>query len=84
MGSLMKYFLATIGGVTAIAMMLLFNFADQGVLAMAARYAGDEPKLVKFMRDMGYPKIGEWCGEFAASVIKSAWRDSSSRRCHRL
>jgi hypothetical protein len=24
------------------------------------------------MRDMGYPKIGEWCGEFAASVIARA------------
>jgi uncharacterized protein (TIGR02594 family) len=68
----MKYFLAIIGGATAIAMMLLFNFANQGVLAMAARYAADEPKLVKFMSDMGYPKIGEWCGEFAASVIKRA------------
>jgi hypothetical protein len=66
----MKYFLAAIGGATAI--MLLFYFADQGVLATAARYADDEPKLTGFMRDMGYPKIGEWCGEFAASVIKSA------------
>jgi uncharacterized protein (TIGR02594 family) len=66
----MKYFLAAIGGATAI--MLLFYFADQGVLATAARYADDEPKLIGFMRDMGYPKIGEWCGEFAASVIKRA------------
>jgi hypothetical protein len=24
------------------------------------------------MSDMGYPKTGEWCGEFAASVIKRA------------
>jgi hypothetical protein len=24
------------------------------------------------MSDMGYPKAGEWCGEFAASVIKRA------------
>jgi hypothetical protein len=67
---LMRYFLAAIGG--AIAIMLLFYFADQGVLGMAAKYADDEPKLVKFMSDMGYPKTGEWCGEFAASVIKRA------------
>ena len=67
---LMRYFLAGIGGATAI--MLLFYFADQGVLGMAAKYADDEPKLIKFMSDMGYPKTGEWCGEFAASVIKRA------------
>jgi hypothetical protein len=67
---LMKYFLAAIGGATAI--MLLFYFADQGVLGMAAKYADDEPKLIKFMSDMGYPKTGEWCGEFVASVIKRA------------
>jgi CHAP domain len=67
---LMKYFLAAIGG--AIAIMLLFYFTNQGVLVVAAKYADDEPKLVKFMRDMGYPKTGEWCGEFAASVIKRA------------
>jgi CHAP domain-containing protein len=52
--------------------MLLFYFADQGVLGMAAKYAEDEPQLIKFMSDMGYPKTGEWCGEFAASVIKRA------------
>ena len=67
---LMKYFLAVIGG--AIAIMLLFYFADQGVLPMAAKYAEDEPQLIKFMSDMGYPKVGEWCGEFAASIIKRA------------
>jgi hypothetical protein len=39
---------------------------------MAAQYADDEPTLMKFMSDMGYPKTGEWCGEFAASVIKRA------------
>jgi uncharacterized protein (TIGR02594 family) len=66
----MKYFLAAVGGVTAI--MLLFCFDDQGVLVTAAKYADDEPRLGKFMRDMGYPKAGEWCGEFAASVIKRA------------
>jgi hypothetical protein len=66
----MKYFLAAIGGATAI--LLLFYFADQGVLAMAAKYVEDEPKLIKFMSDMGYPKAGEWCGQFAASVIKRA------------
>jgi len=64
------YFLAAIGGATTI--MLLFYFADQGVLGMAAKYADDEPMLMKFMSDMGYPKTGEWCGEFAASVIKRA------------
>jgi CHAP domain len=67
---LMKYFAAAIGGATAI--MFLFYFADQGVLGMAAQYADDEPKLTKFMSDMGYPKTGEWCGEFAASVTKRA------------
>lgn len=65
----MKYLLAVVSGATAI---LLFSLADQGVLAMAARYAGDEATLIRFMRDMGYPKIGEWCGEFAASVITRA------------
>jgi hypothetical protein len=65
----MKYLLATVSGATAI---LLFSLADQGVLAMAAKYAGDKPTLIRFMRDMGYPKIGEWCGEFAASVITRA------------
>jgi hypothetical protein len=69
-GRLMKYFLAAISGATAI--MLLFYFADQGVLGTAAQYADDEPTLMKFMSDMGYPKTGEWCGEFAASVIKRA------------
>ena len=67
---MMKYFLAAIGGATAIT--ALFYFADQGVLATAAKYADDEPKLIKFMSDMGYPKTGEWCGEFAASIIKRA------------
>ena len=63
---LMKCFLAALGGATAI--MLLFYC----VLGMAAKYAEDEPNLIKFMSDMGYPKTGEWCGEFAASVIKRA------------
>jgi hypothetical protein len=67
---LMKYFIAAIGGATAI--MILLYFADQGVLGAAAKYADDEPELIKFMSDMGYPKTGEWCGEFAASVIKRA------------
>src|SRR5262249_4003335 len=66
----MKYVLAAIGAAAAIT--LLFYFADQGVLATAAKYVDDEPTLVQFMRDMGYPKAGEWCGEFAASVIKRA------------
>ena len=26
----------------------------------------------QFMRNQGYPKAGNWCGEFAASVVKSA------------
>jgi hypothetical protein len=67
----MKYFLAAIGGATVISL-FLFYFADQGVLAIAAKYADDEPVLIKFMSDMGYPKTGEWCGEFAASIIKRA------------
>jgi hypothetical protein len=67
---LMKYFLAALGVGTAIA--LLLYFAEQGVLATAAKYVDDEPQLQKFMRDMGYPKAGEWCGEFAASIIRSA------------
>lgn len=66
----MKYLLAVIGGATAL--MFLFYLADQGVLGVAAKYVDDEPKLIKFMSGMGYPKIGEWCGEFAASIIKSA------------
>lgn len=68
--SLMKYSLAAVGGATTIT--LLFYFADQGVLAMAAKYASDKATLIRFMSDMGYPKIGEWCGEFAASVIRRA------------
>jgi hypothetical protein len=70
MAALLRYFLAAIGG--AIALTLSFHFTDHGVLAMAAKYAGDEPRLIKFMGDMGYPKFGEWCGEFAASIIKRA------------
>jgi uncharacterized protein (TIGR02594 family) len=66
----MKYFLVAMGGAAAI--MLLLYFADQGVLATAARYADDEPALIKFMSDMGYPKNGDWCGEFAASIIRKA------------
>jgi hypothetical protein len=66
----MKFVLAAMGG--AAATIILFYFADQGVLGMAAKYADDEPELIKFMSDMGYPKTGEWCGEFAASVIKRA------------
>jgi hypothetical protein len=69
-GRLMKYVLAAIGGAAAI--MILFYFANQGVLGMAAKYADDQPKLIKFMSDMGYAKSGEWCGQFAASVIKRA------------
>jgi CHAP domain-containing protein len=67
----MKYFLAVIGGAIAI-IFLSYFFADQGVLAIAAKYADDERKLTDFMSDMGYPKNGEWCGEFAASIIKRA------------
>jgi uncharacterized protein (TIGR02594 family) len=66
----MKFVLAAMGG--AAATIILFYFADQGVLGMAAKYADNEPELIKFMSDMGYPKTGEWCGEFAASVIKRA------------
>jgi uncharacterized protein (TIGR02594 family) len=67
---LTKCLLAVIAGATAI--MLLFYFADQGLLATAAKYVDDEPQLIKFMSDMGYPKAGDWCGEFAASIIKRA------------
>jgi hypothetical protein len=70
MHSLTKYLLAALVG--AIALTLSFHFTEQGVLAMAAKYADDEPQLIKFMGAMGYPKFGEWCGEFAASVIKMA------------
>ena len=66
----MKYLLAVISGATAV--MLLFYFADKGVLAIAAKYVEDESELIRFMSDMGYPKAGEWCGEFAASIIKRA------------
>jgi hypothetical protein len=69
---LMRYFLFLAAMGVATAIMLLFYFADHGVLATAAKYADDEPELVKFMRDMGYPKAGDWCGEFAASIIKKA------------
>lgn len=41
-----------------------------GVLAMAAKLSGDPGKLQKFMADMGHPKSGAWCGEFAASVVR--------------
>jgi hypothetical protein len=70
MASLLRYFVAAIGG--AIALTLSFHFTDHGVLVMAAKYAGDESRLIKFMGDMGYPKFGEWCGEFAASIVKRA------------
>jgi uncharacterized protein (TIGR02594 family) len=66
----MKYFLVAMAGAAAI--LLLLYFADQGVLTTAARYADDEPTLIKFMNDMGYPKKGDWCGEFAASIIRKA------------
>jgi hypothetical protein len=29
-------------------------------------------QLQKFMADNGYPRSGNWCGQFAASVVKSA------------
>src|SRR5215472_4223148 len=69
---LMRYFLFLAAMGVATAIMLLFYVADHGVLATAAKYVDDEPELTKFMRDMGYPKAGEWCGEFAASIIKRA------------
>jgi hypothetical protein len=69
---LMRYFLFLAAMGVATAIMLLFYFADHGVLATAAKYVDDEPELMKFMRDMGYPKAGDWCGEFAASIIKRA------------
>jgi hypothetical protein len=68
----MRYFLFLAAMGVATAIMLLFYVADHGVLATAATYADDEPALLRFMRDMGYPKAGEWCGKFAASIIKRA------------
>jgi hypothetical protein len=33
---------------------------------------GSTGQLQQFMASQGYPKAGNWCGEFAASVVKSA------------
>ena len=40
--------------------------------AQAVALRGGPGAVDKFMRDQGYPKAGNWCGEFAASVVKSA------------
>lgn len=44
------------------------------ILATARRVAleGGPGAVEKFMAQQGYPKAGAWCGEFAASVVKSA------------
>lgn len=67
--SLIKNLVAALCAATAI---LSLHLSGHGVLAMAAKYADDKPALIRFMRDMGYPKIGRWCGEFAASIIARA------------
>lgn len=68
-GALATCVLAAAGAATAL---LLLRLDHRGVLATAAIDAGDKPALVRFMRDMGYPKHGEWCGEFAASIVARA------------
>jgi hypothetical protein len=45
-----------------------------GTLAGAAsllRHGGSSADLQHFMASQGYPKSGNWCGEFAASVVHS-------------
>jgi len=45
-----------------------------GALLETARtvaLTGGPQALDKFMRDNGYPRNGAWCGQFAASVVKS-------------
>jgi uncharacterized protein (TIGR02594 family) len=44
------------------------------ILAAAQHVAlqGGPTAVSQFMRDQGYPKAGNWCGEFAASVVRSA------------
>lgn len=68
-GTLSGCILAAAAAATAL---WLIRPDHHGVLATAAIYAGDKPALVRFMRDMGYPKHGEWCGEFAASIVATA------------
>jgi uncharacterized protein (TIGR02594 family) len=43
------------------------------ILAQAQQVAltGGPGAVEKFMASQGYPKAGNWCGEFAASVVKS-------------
>jgi hypothetical protein len=45
-----------------------------GILARARQVAmlSGPGGVDAFMRSQGYPKAGNWCGEFAASVVKSA------------
>jgi len=44
------------------------------ILAKAKQVAqlGGGPAVFQFMASMGHPKAGNWCGEFAASVVKAA------------
>lgn len=44
------------------------------VLAQARQVAaaGGMPAVQRFMAQQGYPRNGAWCGQFAASVVKSA------------
>jgi hypothetical protein len=45
-----------------------------GILARARQVAmlSGPGGVERFMASQGYPKAGNWCGEFAASVVKSA------------
>ncbi len=33
---------------------------------------GGMPAVDKYMRDQGYPRDGNWCGQFAAAIVKGA------------
>jgi hypothetical protein len=39
---------------------------------VAVQTGGDSAAIGRFMAAQGYPKAGNWCGEFAASVVKKA------------
>jgi hypothetical protein len=51
-----------------------FGDVPSNVLDTAKRVAlqGGPAAVFQFMASQGYPKNGNWCGEFAASVVKSA------------
>jgi uncharacterized protein (TIGR02594 family) len=54
--------------------MLSFGQVPGNVLETAKRVAlqGGPAAVSQFMASQGYPKNGNWCGEFAASVVKAA------------